>query len=38
MGEIRYSGVGFRRTLGVFAVKVVIKVYRVVEIIGDLFG
>ncbi|AIF69245.1 hypothetical protein PAP_04150 [Palaeococcus pacificus DY20341] len=38
MGEIRYSGVGFRRTLRVFAVKIVIKVYRVVEVIGDLFG
>ncbi len=38
MGEIRYSGVGFVRTLRVFAVKVVIKVYRVVEVIGDLFG
>ncbi|NJE25415.1 hypothetical protein E3E22_02000 [Thermococcus sp. MV5] len=38
MGEIRYSGVGFKRTLRVFAVKILIKVYRVVEIIGDLFG
>ncbi|WP_324736110.1 hypothetical protein VFC49_02970 [Thermococcus sp. SY098] len=38
MGEIRYSGVGFGRTLRIFAVKVVIKVYRVVEVIGDLFG
>ena len=38
MGEIRYSGVGFGRTLRVFAVKVVIKVYRVVEVIGDLFS
>ncbi|ALM75088.1 hypothetical protein [Thermococcus barophilus] len=38
MGEIRYSGVGFGRTLRVFVFKVVIKVYRVVEVIGDLFG
>ncbi|USH00772.1 hypothetical protein K1720_04910 [Thermococcus argininiproducens] len=38
MGEIRYSGVGFGRTLRIFVVKIVIKVYRIVEIIGDLFG
>jgi len=38
MGEIRYSGVGFRRTLKMFAVKIVTKVYRLVEVIGDLFG
>lgn len=38
MGEIRYSGVGFRRTLRILAVKIVIKVYRIVEVIGDLFG
>ena len=38
MGEIKYSGVGFRKSLKVFAVKIVIKVYRVVEVIGDIFG
>ncbi|MBO8174509.1 MAG: hypothetical protein H0Z18_04560 [Thermococcus sp.] len=38
MGDIKYSGVGFKHSLRVFAVKMVIKVYRVVEVIGDLFG
>ncbi|WP_048147786.1 hypothetical protein [Palaeococcus ferrophilus] len=37
-GEIKYSGVGFGRSIRILTVKIVIRIYRFVEVIGDIVG
>lgn len=38
MGEIKYSGVGFQNSLKILGAKIIMRIYRFVEIIGDIVG